>query len=288
MSGMPTCSFAHGQAARLPHLHPSPPAPPMPFLDALLLFAAAAGGGALNAVAGGGSFLTFPMLLFLGVPPITANATSTVALWPGSVASTGAYRRELRAARAHLVPLSVVSLVGGLAGALLLLHTPQATFRGMVPWLLLAATLIFAFGGPLVARLRRKAVAAAGGPAAEATAPLPAAGFAAQFGIATYGGFFGGGIGILMLAALTLAGMEDVHAMNGLKNWLAVCINGIAVVTFVVAGAVWWPQALVMVGGAVAGGYAAASAARRVRPVLVRRFVIAVGAAMTLYFFLEG
>lgn len=262
-------------------------------LDAVILFIAAAGGGALNSVAGGGSFLTFPTLLFTGVPPIAANATNTIALWPGSVASTGAYRRELKASRSRIVPLSVISIVGGYAGAELLLHTPESTFEDLIPWLLLLATLVFAFGGPLLARLRaRRAVAGtdAGSAASGGLSPrvFSVVGVVLQLVIATYGGFFGGGIGILMLAALTLAGMEDVHAMNGLKNWLAVCINGVAVFAFVVAGAVVWPQALVMVAGAVLGGYGGASIARRVAPRLVRRFVIFVGASMTLYFFVWG
>lgn len=257
----------------------------MSLIDALLLFAAATCGGALNAVAGGGSFFTFPMLLFLGVPPIIANATSTIALWPGSVASVGAYRRELKSTRALLVPLSVISLVGGYAGARILLGTPESTFEQLIPWLLLIATLVFAFGTPLIARLRARRPAK---PNAASSLPFILIGIVVQFAIATYGGFFGGGIGILMLAGLTLAGMEDIHAMNGLKNWLAACINGIAVVTFILAGVVWWLHATVMIAGAVAGGYAGAAAARRIDPRLVRRFVILVGTVLTIYFFFEG
>lgn len=253
-------------------------------IDSIILFLAAVGGGALNSVAGGGSFLTFPALLFTGVAPISANATSTVALWPGSVASAGAYRHEVAIGRQHLALLSLVSLIGGYAGARLLLNTSQATFRQLVPWLLLLATLLFAFGGPLLAKVRRQSPD-------EAPASSLHFGFGAlllQLVIAVYGGFFGGGIGILMLAALAVAGLQNIHAMNGLKTWLATCINGIAVVTFVLAGAVQWPQAIIMVVGAIIGGYGGASTARRLDAKLIRRFVILIGAALTLYFFIWG
>lgn len=256
----------------------------MTVFEGFLLFLAAVGGGALNSVAGGGSFLTFPMLLFVGVPPIPANATSTVALWPGTVASATAYRNEIRAERPRLLALSLVSLLGGFLGARLLLSTPQETFEDMIPWLLLAATLVFAFGGSIVSRLRARRADA--GP--QRDRPHRVLGLVVQFVIAVYGGFFGGGIGILMLAALSVTGMQHIHAMNGLKNWLGACINGIAVVTFIVAGAVLWPQAVVMVTGSVAGGYGGASLARRIAPAHVRRFVIGVGVAMTAYFFIWG
>lgn len=248
----------------------------MTFVEAGALFSAAAAGGALNSVAGGGSFFTFPTLLFFGVPPVQANATSAVALWPGSVASVGAYRRELAASRRMLVPISVISLAGGLLGANFLLATPQATFRALVPWLLLVATVVFAFGHRAVARLRGHRTLPAG------------VMLAFQFAVSIYGGFFGGGMGILMLAAFAAAGMTNIHEMNGLKNWLAVCINGIAVVTFVIAGAVYWPQAAVALTGAIVGGYGGASLARRIDPSRVRAFVIVVGAALTGYFFVKS
>lgn len=248
----------------------------MTLVEAGALFAAAAAGGALNSVAGGGSFFTFPTLLFFGVPPVQANATSTVALWPGSLASVGAYRRELGAARRMVIPLSVVSLVGGLIGAKVLLGTPQQTFKSLVPWLLLVATLVFAFGNRLVRRLR-----------GHEAVPLWVAVFI-QFVVSIYGGFFGGGMGILMLASFAAAGMTNIHVMNGLKNWLAVCINGIAVATFVVAGAVYWTEAITALSGAIVGGYGGASLARKIDPARVRIFVIAVGSALTVYFFVKG
>jgi uncharacterized protein len=252
-------------------------------LHAILLFVAAACAGAMNSVAGGGSFLTFPALLFVGVPPILANATSTVALWPGSIASAGAYRREIRAeGQRRLIPLSIISLIGGYAGARLLLNTPEDAFRELVPWLLLVATAIFAFGSPVVAKLRERR-----GEEAPPIGELSLVGVLIQLVIATYGGFFGGGIGIMMLAALAITGMVNMHAMNGLKNWLATCINGIAVVTFVLAGAVLWPQAVVMLAGAVLGGFGGASIARRLDPKIIRGFVILVGTTLSLYFFIR-
>jgi len=253
-------------------------------LNVLILFIAAFGGGMLNSVAGGGSFLSFPALVFTGVDAKIANATSTVALWPGSAAAARAYRAELMTQRARLVPLSVISVLGGFLGARLLLGTSENTFRALVPYLLLLATGLFAFGGALTARVRQWR----GTEAPTPDSRVSAVGLLLQLVIATYGGYFGGGIGILMLAALAVSGMEDVHTMNGLKNWLATCINGVAVLTFILSGAVLWPQALVMVAGATAGGYVGASTARRLDPKLVRRFVIAVGCALTVYFFVRS
>ncbi|HWG89729.1 MAG TPA: sulfite exporter TauE/SafE family protein [Candidatus Thermoplasmatota archaeon] len=244
--------------------------------ELVLLVLAAALGGALNSVAGGGSFFTFPALLLTGVPPLSANATSTVALWPGSLASAYGYREDFRSDRRTLVPFAVGSLLGGLAGAFVLINTPEEVFRLLVPWLLLTATLVFAFGGPLVRRLRAPG---------HATGAHLWGATALMFLIAIYGGYFGGGMGFLILAALTLLGLEDIHQMNGLKALLAVAINGIALVAFVVAGLVDWPIALLMVGGAVAGGYGGAWAAKRVDARKVRGLVIALGAALTAYFF---
>lgn len=249
--------------------------------EAIILFLAAMLAGVLNSVAGGGSFISFPTLIFTGVPAISANATSTVALWPGTVASASAYRKELAAHRG--VPaLAAVSLVGGLVGAELLLHTPPATFLRLIPYLLLVATLLFTFGSAITRRLRSRAAESSD------SAPPSVLGMAlVQLLIAIYGGYFGGGIGILMLAALSVMGMENIHEMNALKTVLASCINGVAVVTFVLAGAVFWPEAVAMVAGAVVGGYGGAHYARRLPPLLVRRFVILVGFGMTIYFFVR-
>lgn len=239
----------------------------------LLLFLASAAGGALNSVAGGGSFVAFPALLFAGVPAVPANATNTIALWPGSVASAVAYRRELGTVRRLLWPLGAAALAGGLAGSLLLLHTSESTFVMLIPWLLLFATVLFSFGGQVAKRLTRGRAA-----------PLPLA-IAAQLAISVYGGYFGGGMGIMMLAVLTLLGMTHIHTMNGLKNALGTLINGVAVVAFVLAGAVRWGPGVVMIAGGITGGYAGAALARRVDPKHVRSLVLVIAWAMTAYFF---
>jgi len=246
--------------------------------NTVLLFFAAVLGGALNSVAGGGSFIGFPALLVSGIPPIQANATNTVALWPGSLASAGAFRRELSAHKDHLFwPFIITSIVGGATGALLLLHTPQATFTRMIPWLLLLATVIFTFGGQITRKLRQ------GKPEGHLLSTPVVLGL--QLLTAIYGGFFGAGIGILMLATLAVTGMENIHQMNAYKNILATCINGVAVVAFIVARVVVWPQAALMIVGAILGGYGTASFVRRIDPRYVRAFVILVACSMTAYFF---
>ena len=246
----------------------------MSLLTGVLLFGAAAVGGALNSVAGGGSFVAFPALLFAGVPPIPANATNTVALWPASVASAFAYRREMADARRELFPLGLASLTGGLAGSLLLLRTRDTTFVLLIPWLLLFATLLFTFGSPLAKRL-----------AGEGQRVPVTAGVLAQLFISIYGGYFGGGMGIMMLAVFTLLGMTHIHRMNGLKNVLGTFINGVAVVAFIVANAVRWLPGGIMVVGGVIGGYLGAVVARRIDPARVRGLVVVVAWGMTLYFF---
>ncbi|HEV2446621.1 MAG TPA: sulfite exporter TauE/SafE family protein, partial [Candidatus Sulfopaludibacter sp.] len=235
--------------------------------------------GALNAIAGGGSFLSFPALIFSGVLPIPANATSTIALWPGSLASAGAYREKTPRSARLVAPLVTASLLGGAAGAIVLLHTPEALFMRLVPYLFLAATLLFTFGGKLSGRNKGLE-----GRPAHFSSRVIAGVTLTQFIISIYGGFFGGGMGILMLALLAVVPIGDIHSMNGLKSVLAVAINGSAVVTFIAAGAVVWPAALVMILGAVAGGYGGARLAQRLDPRLVRGFVIVLGFAMAGYF----
>jgi uncharacterized membrane protein YfcA len=254
-----------------------------------LLFVAALWAGAQNSVAGGGSFITFPALVVTGVRVINANATSTVALWPGTLASVGAYRRELRTVP-YLGTLGIISLLGGWLGAILLLHTSSSTFSRLIPLLLLGATLLFAFGPSLTAWMKRRN--AAGIPSSDESPNRSMRGVVGmcvgQTVIAVYGGYFGGGIGILMLAAFGLMGMENIHVMNALKTVLASCINGVAVITFIIAGAVEWPQAIVMLVGGIIGGYAGAAYARRLEPGLVRRIVLVVAILMTVYFFIRA
>jgi uncharacterized protein len=247
--------------------------------NAVLLFFAALLGGALNAVAGGGSFIAFPTLLFTGVPAVPANATNTVALWTGLTFSGGAFRHHLKVQRRVLWSLVGVSLAGGVFGALLLLRTPGQTFLKILPWLMLFAVLLFIFGPRLTRNVR--VVQAPTGKA------IVAASFF-QFLVAIYGGYFGGGMGFVILAMLTAFGMADIHEMNAFKIVLSSATNGIAVVIFIVRHAVYWPQALVMIIGAALGGYFGAHYSLRLPRMWVRWFVIAVGVGMTIYFFVRA
>ena len=252
--------------------------PQFSVLNAILLFGAALVAGMMNAVAGGGSFIAFPTLLFTGVPPIPANATNTVALWTGLVCSGGAFRRHINVAWRVMVALTAASLAGGILGALLLVHTPAHTFMHLLPWLMLAATLLFIFGGQLMRPRANQVVHDTG-----AATLLLATGF--QFLVAIYGGYFGGGMGIVILAMLTAFGMANIHQMNALKIVLSTATNGVAVAIFVAAHAVYWRQALVMILGAALGGYFGAHYSLRLPQKLVRAFVIAMGSSMTVYFF---
>jgi uncharacterized membrane protein YfcA len=250
--------------------------------------AVSAVGGAVNAIAGGGTLLTFPALLGLGVPAVAANATSTVALWPGSFASMWGYRRQLAGAERWAVRLAVPSLLGGLTGAALLLFTPEARFRALVPWLVLGASLLFALQGPVMRWLRERAGSAAAAPphaAADAGHPVdPSAGLLAmQFCTGIYGGYFGAGAGIVMLAAFGLMGMTNIHQMNGLKNFNGICFNGVAAATFAVMGLVNWPIALVMALGSSLGGYGMAGLAQRVPQAWVRGAVTVIGVASAVW-----
>jgi hypothetical protein len=241
-----------------------------------LLFVAALLAGGLNSVAGGGSFITLPALLYAGIPPVAANATSTFALWPASFASAVAYRRELGRLRGWRT-LGMISLVGGLLGGLLLIKTSDASFMRLLPWLMLLASATFTFGGQLTRRFNLHAAAAA----------MPWWMYLLQLAIATYGGYFGGGMGIMMLALLAASGMTDIHEMNGLKAVLGVAINAVALATFIAHGSIVWRVALVMAAGGIVGGYAGAAMARRLSKSAVRAFVIGVGWTMTAYFFVR-
>ena len=263
----------------------------MTFLAGVLLFIAAMLGGTLNAVAGGGSFITVPSLIFAGVLPVQANTTSTVALWPGSVASITAYRRELaKLNRVVILTLGLTSLVGGILGALLLLSTSQSTFLYLLPYLMLVATLLFAFSPRITTLLRKRSVRTQGiqeKASIYSWRTLAVISFI-QLIIAVYGGYFGGGIGIMILASLGIMGMENIHEMNGMKTVLQTCINGVAVITFIVLKAVVWLPALVMIVGAIVGGFGGAYFARKLDARVIRVFVILVGTGMTIYFFLRS
>lgn len=246
---------------------------------AALLVVTGFGAGVMNALAGGGTILTFPAMMLLGIGPLEANATSTVALVPGAAASLWGYRREVAAHRDWLRTLLLPSLVGGTAGSVLLVMTPPTTFAWLAPWLVLFATTLF--GVQIVTS--RKA-AAGGGGAPVVAGPIPgrlAWAWLFQFGVAVYGGYFGAGIGILMIVTLGFLGLRDILAINGLKNFFGMCINGMACACFVAAGLVDWPVALVTTAGAIAGGFAGARFARFVGREKARWAVVAVGLVVT-------
>ena len=246
-----------------------------------LLLAAAFTAGALNAVAGGGSFLTLPALVFTGVPPVIANATGTVALLPGYMAGAWGFKDDMQSPPGlSMKQVVALSLIGGSAGAALLLFTPDATFRKVVPWLLLAATAMFAFGPQLRAL-------AAGKNSAHAT-PSMAKAAAGMLIVAIYGGYFNGGLGILLLALFGLLGQTSLNAMNGMKNLVSALLTAIAVVIYAVGGIVEWKLALVMMAAATLGGYLGARVARKIAPHVLRWGIVATGLVMAGLFFAKG
>jgi uncharacterized membrane protein YfcA len=232
--------------------------------------------GAINSVAGGGTFFSFPSLLAVGVPPIAANASNSVALWPASLSGAWAYRKELERYRRYLLPMGIVSLLGGVGGGLLLLSTKDATFSALIPWLLMFATILFAFSGRVSKWLHGSAISAPS---------TGAAALAGQAVVSVYGGFFGAGMGILMLASLAMAGHDDVHEINAIKNLLSAVIYSVTVLTFVIAGAISWPHTIIMLATATLGGYCGAAVARKIPALWLRRFIIAVGTMLTAYYF---
>ena len=250
----------------------------MSVFDITLLFLAGFLSGAVNAVAGGGTFITFGAMTLVGLPPIVANATSAVTQFPGYITSTLAYWTDIRHFWRGALLLCLISAAGALAGALILLALSNPSFRVLVPWLLLAATALFAAGPWLKPAPRPDAEASVGS----------LAGSVAQFATAIYGGFFGAGMGVMMLATLGLTQAGDYHRLNALKNMLAVVIAAIAIIVFVSGGVIAWPQAIVMIPGGALGGYAGVWIAKRVPQNAVRGFVIAVGLFLAFYYFAKG
>ncbi len=239
--------------------------------------------GIMNAIAGGGTLLTFPALIGLGVPPIVANATSTVALWPGALSSMWGYRDELRGATKWATGFALPSVLGGLTGALLLLHTTPHQFERIAPWLVLGATALFIAQGPAMRAIRRRqghsaSLALDHESDAELTRHYPPMRIVAyQYLVAVYGGYFGAGVGILMLAALGFMGLTNIHRMNGLKNWGGMCMNLVAALMFAFSALVNWPVALAMAAGAISGGYAGSRMAQRIGQTAVRYAIIVIG-----------
>jgi len=266
----------------------APPSVGLEPLRLLLVLVAAMVGGVLNAIAGGGTLVTFPALVGLGIPAIVANATSTVALWPGTLASLWGYRDLLVGMRSWVTRFAIPSLLGGLVGALLLIKTPPARFDAIVPWLVLGATVLFVVQKPLTSRFPRLTGSHpivtdvddhTADRAVEPTVKL----LLYQFFVAVYGGYFGAGIGILVLAALGFMGFRNIHRMNGLKNWGGVCANAVAATMFAFSGIVSWPVAGAMALGATIGGYGGSRLARRVTQARVRQAIIVIGLASSLW-----
>jgi uncharacterized membrane protein YfcA len=245
--------------------------------EILVLIAAGLASGVLNAIAGGGTFISFPALIFVGVPPVTANATATLCALPGYVSSAWGFRRDLRAEGAlSLTQILVVSAFGSILGALLLLVTTGDVFLAIVPWLLLMATVLFALGPRLLSALQGRGVGAAG--------VVPSA--AAVFLVSLYGGYFNGGLGIMLLAAFGLIGFTNLHAMNGLKSVIAALLSLIASGAFILAGVIAWEHALALGTSSAIGGYFGAAYSRKIRrPDLLRLAITAIGLAMSLAFF---
>jgi uncharacterized membrane protein YfcA len=241
----------------------------------LIMIAAAFAAGLINAIAGGGTLFTFPVLIWLGLDPKVANATSTVALWPGLFGGLFGYRRELENSSTILLRLGITSVIGGALGAWLLIWTPSVTFNRLVPFLILFATILFMAQGSINRRLRLQAIDA------EPKMSWWLGAIVFQFFSSIYGGYFGAGNGILMLAAMGLLGLHNINRANGIKNFLGICINSIAVLSFALMGLVVWPDALIMAGAAMLGGYFGAHMAVRIAQVTIRRTIVAIGFVIT-------
>ena len=249
--------------------------------ELLLLFAGLIG-GALNSLAGGGSFVVFPALLAAGVPPVLANASNTYAALPGYASGAAGFWADIMKHRERLVLYSAMSLVFGYLGAELLLHVSDAQFELAVPWLMLFAVVLFAFGG----RINTWVQSEARGSRMKLAGTVLLLGLLAA--ICVYGGFFNAGLGILLLAFLALAGLTDIHAMNGLKLWISCIIALVAVARFALGGSIDWYFGSIALVGVTIGGYVAARLAYRIPARLIRMLVIVYGAGLTAYFFWDA
>jgi uncharacterized membrane protein YfcA len=250
-----------------------------PFL-ALLLAAAGFAGGVVNALAGGGTLITFPMLLGIGLPPKLANSTSQVALWPGRLTSVLAQFRDLKQLGLPVIVSLVIGLGGGFVGAQLLIAIDANVFRRLVPWLLLIASLLFAFSKPITHWLATRG-------SGERSPAMRAIGRAVEFLFSIYGGFFGAGLGVIMMAGYAIAGFQDLKQTNALKNFMGVVITTTSALTFILRGEVAWAPAIAMLTGALIGGFTGGKLARVIPDGLMRILVTAAGLAMALYYFLR-
>ncbi|MFZ4124666.1 MAG: sulfite exporter TauE/SafE family protein [Rickettsiales bacterium] len=240
---------------------------------ALILFITGIWAGAVNSVAGGGTFFSFPILLLLGMPPVLANTTNKFALWFASIAGVTGFWQEIKEQKERLAFYFICGFIGSLIGSLLLLATPPGTFEAMIPWLMLTATCLFAFGKKLINRVR----------GAHAIPKPATATFQTIIGI--YGGFFAAGMGMLMMALYELSGIKSVNHMNGLKTFVGLGINGISAITFLIFGVIDWHVALILLSGALLGGYGGAILSKKVPDAILRNIIIGYGVVMTVYFF---
>jgi len=247
----------------------------MSLFHSALMFTAAFAAGVMNSIAGGGTLITFPILIGLGLDAKIANATSTVALWPGLFGGLFGFRKELENSSAILLRLGMISVIGGALAAWLLIWTPSPTFAQLVPFLILFATLLFMAQGSINRWLRLQPLDG------QPKASWWWGAIVFQFFSAIYGGYFGAGNGILMLAAMGLLGLHDINRANGIKIFLGVCINSIAILSFALSRLVVWPEALLMAGSALLGGYFGASMAVRIGQVVVRRAIVVIGFVIT-------
>ncbi len=250
-------------------------------LKPLILFLAGGLAGVINSVAGGGTLISFPLLVFSGAPAIVANATSTVGLLFGTSAALWSYRRELRAQTRWAWRFAPSSLLGGLTGAVLLLETGEAHFRAIVPYLILFAACLFTFQATVSRWLQFEAQTI------ERSRHGIAAAIFVQFCLAIYGGYFGAGLGILMLATLGVLGQSNIYEMNSLKVLMGTCINSVAAIYFIASGSILWTEMVILAAGALTGGYLGPHLARRVGARVVRGFVSAVGFAIGIYFLIR-
>jgi hypothetical protein len=249
------------------------------------LFVAAFLAGVLNAVAGGGSLLLFPAMLGMNLPPVEANATNTVAIWTGQLTSVAAYRKNVRKNLRLAWPMALAGLIGGAAGAMALLRTSQTTFLHLVPWLMLFAASIFAVSGPVSRWVARRSAARQAGHPGQSHGPHPVAVFAVTIVLAFYGGYFGAGVGFLLMTMLALFGYQDINEINALKVVANTAANGTAFVVFVIDGQVAWRYCLVAMVTCAIGGYSCARVAHRIPQALLRGIVVVIGLTMAAWFF---
>jgi uncharacterized membrane protein YfcA len=250
--------------------------------ELIFMFLAGFFGGVLNSIAGGGSFITFPALIFVGIPPIMANATNTFASCAGYMSGAYAFRKEIANHKDELFLIIIISLIGGISGAWLLLKTPEAVFREAIPWLMLFATVLFIFGGQINAGLKK--IASKHQHASSIGSVLL---LIMLFGVSVYGGFFNAGLGIITLSYLALAGHTNINTMNGLKLLVSTAVSLIAIALFIYNDVIAWYEGTIVLSGTLAGGYVAAHVSRQLPQQHIRRFVIVASIATTLYFFFD-